>query len=60
MDLSHLVAETGMDPSMAIRKLKTCGFGSGSPTSAPVLSLNQSVYYTDKPTLPPPVVFAPN
>ena len=38
-DLSHLVAETGVDPSMAIRKLKTCEFGSGSPVSALVLSL---------------------
>ena len=38
-DPSHLVAETGADPSMAIRKLKTCGFRSGSPMSALVLSL---------------------
>jgi len=39
MDPSHLVAETGVDLSMAIRKLKTRGFGSGSPASALVLSL---------------------
>jgi hypothetical protein len=38
-DPSHLVAETGVDPSMAIRKLKTRGLGSGSPASALVLSL---------------------
>ena len=39
-DPSHLVAETGADLSMAIRKLKTHGFGSGSPTSALMLSLS--------------------
>jgi hypothetical protein len=39
MDPSHLVAETGADPSMAIIKLKTRRFGSGSPASALVLSL---------------------
>ena len=33
------MAETGADPSMAIRKVKTRGFGSGSPASALVLSL---------------------
>jgi len=36
------VAETGADPSMAIKKLKTRGFGSGSPASALVLSLTRS------------------
>ena len=40
-DPSHPVAETGADPSMAIRKLKTHGFGSGSPASALMLSLHQ-------------------
>ena len=39
-DPSHLVAETGMDPSMAIRKLKTHGFRSRSPMGALMLSLN--------------------
>jgi len=44
------VAETGADPSMAIRKLKTHGFGSGSPVSALVLSLTwRSTRYVDHP-----------
>ena len=33
------MAEIGADPSMAIRKLKTRGFGSGSPAGALVPSL---------------------
>ena len=43
MDLSHLVTETGVDPSMANRKLKTCGFRSRSPASALMLSLSSSI-----------------
>ena len=37
------MAETGADPSMAIIKLKTRGFGSGSPVSALMLSLSLNV-----------------
>jgi hypothetical protein len=42
------VAETGADPSMAIKKLKTRGFGSGSPASALVLSLIAASHLMDK------------
>ena len=35
------MAETSTDPSMAIRKFKTCGFGSGSPVSALMPSLSR-------------------
>ena len=37
---SHLVAETHTDPSMAFQNWNTCGYGSRSPTSALVLTLN--------------------
>ena len=38
-DLSHPVAEIGADPGMAVRKLNTRGFRSGSPMSRLVPSL---------------------
>ena len=55
MDLSHLVAETSVNPSMAIRKLKTHGFGSGSPC-AQLLQETSLNIFNDIPVLAKPIL----